>query len=151
MRVFLQKKHDGNLWPACEKSEKLAAAMQPGDACEVDWKSRKTRSLQWHKRYWALCTLIWQNVETIRVGEEDIAVKSAEHVHMILKLKAGLYDEMIKTSIGTAYIIKSIGFDTMSAEDWADSWKKIVDVVHADILPGIGVRELEDHIARCAT
>lgn len=153
MRVFLQKRLDGSLAPACETSEKLARKLALGEACEVDWKSRNTRSVQWHRRYFALCNLVYQNCEYIDIGGgELIEVRSVEHVHLILKAMAGLFDGMVKLADGTkAMLIKSIAFDAMTADEWAGAWKQIIDVVHAKILPGVPVSEIENEIAKVAS
>lgn len=151
MHAFLQKRLDGSLAPACEASERIARKLQAGEAIEVDLKTRNTRSVQWHKKYWALCTLIYRNVERIKVGAELIEVKSADHVHMLLKLKAGLFDAIIKLENGEkAYVVKSIAFDEMNADEWADAWERVIRVVHEDILPDVPDAVLEDEIARCA-
>lgn len=151
MRVFLQKRLDGSLWPACEMSEKLSRKLSPGEAAEVDWKSRNTRSVKWHKRYWALCNLIYQNCEYITVGGERIKVRSPQHVHLILKALAGMFDGMVNLPDGTrAMLIASIAFDAMTAEEWADAWFRIVTVVHTEILPGVSESDLENEIAKVA-
>lgn len=151
MRAFLQRRLDGSLAPACETSERIARKLGVGEAIEVDIKTRNTRSVAWHKKYWALCTLIYSNVERIKVGAEMVEVKSPDHVHMLLKLKAGLFDAIVKLPDGTkAYVVKSISFDEMTADEWAAAWQKIIDVVHRDILPTVSEADLENEIAKCA-
>lgn len=142
MRVFLQKRGDGLLAPACETSEALVARLATGEAIEADWKTRNTRSVQWHRRYFALCNLIYQNCEEFR---------SVEDVHLQLKARAGLYDSLITLPNGTqAMLVRSIAFDNMTADEWAQAWPRLLDVVHQEILPGIELPEVEDEIARLA-
>lgn len=137
--------------PACETSERLARKLSPGEAIELDWKSRNTRSVAWHKKYWALCSLIYANVEHVKLGTELVKVKSPDHVHLILKLKAGMYDAIVKLPDGSkAYVVQSIAFDEMTADEWAAAWTKIINVVHEEILPGIEDSVLEEEIARVA-
>lgn len=151
MIAFLSKRLDGSLAPACETSERIARKLGVGEAIEIDIKTRNTRSVAWHKKYWALCTLIFNNCEHIKVGAELIEVKSPDHVHMLLKLKAGLFDAVIKLPDGSkAYVVKSIAFDEMTADEWAAYWQKIIDVVHRDILPTVPEADLEDEITKCA-
>lgn len=150
MRVFLQKKLTG-LAPGCETSEALMRKLGIGEAIEVDWKTRNTRSVRWHRRYWALCNMIYQNVERITVAGEVIEFNSVDKVHLTLKGLAGLVDGVIVLPTGErAYLIRSIAFDAMTAEEWADAWKKIVDVVHAKILPNVSIAEIENQIAEVA-
>lgn len=152
MRVFLQKRLDGSLAPACETSERLARKMAPGEAAEFEWKSRNTRSVLWHRRYWALCNLIYSNCETVKLNGQLIELRSVEHVHLILKTLAGLYDAQVTLSDGSsAVIVKSIAFDNMTADEWGLAWKKITDVVFAQILPGVPSEAIEYEIAKVAS
>lgn len=151
MRVYLHKRLDGNLAPACETSARLNRRLAPGEVIEVDWKSRNTRSVAWHRRYFALCTLIYQNCESITVGDTRIELPSVEAVHMTLKGLAGLYDAMLTLPDGTRVaLVKSIAFDKMSADEWAEAWPRLLDVVHDKILPGVEISEVEEEIARLA-
>lgn len=151
MRVFLQKALSGHLAPACETSEQLARKLAPGEAIEVDWKTRNTRSVRWHRRYWALCNMIYQNVERITIAGEVIEFNSVDKVHLTLKSLAGLVDGVIVLPDGTrAYLIRSIAFDAMTADEWADAWKKMLDVVHQHILPSVEIAAIENEIARIA-
>lgn len=150
MRVFLQKALSG-LIPGCETSEKLSRKLDIGEAVEVDWKSRNTRSVKWHRRYWALCNMIYQNVERITVGGEVIEFNSIDKVHLTLKGLAGLVDGVIVLPDGSrAYLIRSIAFDAMTAEEWADAWNKLVDATHKYILPQVPVAIIENEIAKIA-
>lgn len=152
MRIFLQKRLDGSLAPACETSERMARKLSPGEAAEFEWKSRNTRSVQWHRRYWALCNLIYANCETVTINGKDIELRSVEHCHLILKTLAGLYDAQVTLSDGTtAVIVKSIAFDNMTADEWELAWKKITDVVFSQILPGVSSEAIEFEIAKVAT
>ena len=152
MRVFLRKRLDGALAPACDTSELLTRKLTPGEAIEVDWKSRNTRSVKWHRRYFALCNLIFANCDGIDVNGQRIDFSSVEAVHMSLKGLAGLYDAMIVLPDGTrAMLIRSIAFDKMTAEEWAMAWPRLIDVVHQRILPGICRMELENEISKLAS
>lgn len=151
MRVFLQKNLRGGLDPACETSELLARKLSPGEAVEVDWKSRNTRSVQWHKKYWKLCAMIFDNCEGVEIAGQWVEFKSKDVVHLCLKSLAGLYDAMVTLPDGTkAMLVKSIAFDAMTAEQWAQAWTQILDVVHQHILPTIEIREIEEELARVA-
>lgn len=151
MRVFLQRKLDGSLASGCETSAALMRKLSVGEAIEVDWKTRNTRSVKWHRRYWALCNLIFQNVERIKLGDEVIEFKSVDIVHLTLKGLAGLVDGVIVLPTGErCYLIRSIAFDAMTADEWADAWKRMVDVVHQKILPQVTMADLENEIAKVA-
>lgn len=142
MRAFLAKQLNGSFKPACEVSEKLARRVSVNELIEVDWVSRNTRSVKWNKRYRAMLQLIHANSKQF---------KSDDAVHMWLKLKTQLYDAVIELPNGEkAYMVKSVAFDVMTAEEWAQFWVKAVDVVMQEILPGIARREVEHEIEKVA-
>lgn len=151
MKVFLQKRLDGSLAPACDASSHLARRLAPGEAVEVDWKSRNTRSVQWHRRYWALCSVIYANVDHVDLHGQRIEFTSPEVVHLTLKGLAGLYDACIVLPDGTrAFLIRSIAFCKMTADEWSAAWPRLLDVVHERILPGVPLPDVEHEIARLA-
>lgn len=142
MRTFLRKKLDGSFVPACEMSEHLARKISVDELIEIDWPSRKTRSGKWHKRYWGLLRLIYQNTERF---------KSEQDVHFWLKRETGLFDGCVDLPDGSkAYFVKSISYDEMTADEWADYWKRAVDVVHREILPTVDLPMIEYEIEKCA-
>lgn len=142
MKAFLRRRLDGSFVPACEVSEKLAKRITVNELIEVDWCSRNTRSVQWNKRYRAMLQLIHANSEQF---------KSDDAVHMWLKLKTQFYDAVIELPNGEkAYMVRSVAFDVMTAEEWAQWWVKAVDIVMQEILPGIGRREVEHEIEKVA-
>lgn len=142
MRAFMRKRLDGSFVPACEVSEKLAKRLAPNELIEIDWHSRSTRSVRWNKRYRAMLQLVHANTDQF---------KSDDDVHMWLKLKTHLYDAVIDLGGGAkAYMVKSIAFDAMTAEEWEAWWPRAVDVVMQEILPGIGRAEAEHEIEKVA-
>lgn len=152
MKVFLRKRLDGSLVPACDVSSHLARRIAPETLVQVDWKTRNTRSVQWHRRYWALCTMIYANVEGIDLHGQRIDFTSPDVVHMTLKGLAGLYDACIVLPDGTrAFLIRSIAFDQMTADEWAQVWPRLLDVVHADVLPAVSRSDIEAEIGRLAS
>jgi hypothetical protein len=152
MRAFLSKSFNGSLMAGCETSERLIRKLAPGEAVEVEWKTRNTRSVKWHKRYFALCNMIYDSLEGVMLPNGDwIEFTSTDVVHMTLKGLAGLYDAMITLPDGTRIgLIKSIAFDNMTADEWAKSWARILDAVHKYILPKVEIRDVEEEIARLA-
>ncbi len=134
--------------PACETSEELTKRLESGECAEVDWKSRNTRSVKWHRKYFALCNMIYANCEGVDVQGTHVEFTSVEVVHMTLKAMAGLYDARIEIDGQVLLLIRSIAFDKMTADEWAAAWPRLMDVVHQKILPGIDRIEAENEIAR---
>ena len=142
MRVWLTKGL-GSLRAADDESAAVLAKIPAGTTFEADVKTRKPRSGAWHRRYWALCSLIYANVE---------GFKSVREVHEYLKLEAGLVRTIALRSTGELVRIPdSIAFDAMDAEGWAIYWKRVLDVVHEHILPAVEIATIENEIASLAS
>lgn len=89
--MFLVKTLAG-LKPACETSEAFARKVGVGEVIEVECKTRNTRSVQWHRRYFGLLRLIYSNTERFR-SEDD--------VHFYLKAETGTFDSVVLMPHGT--------------------------------------------------
>lgn len=139
MKVNILKSLTG-LHPANERAINAFKKLEIGGQYEIDIPVKNTRSGLWHRRYWALCSLIYQNCDDF---------KSSEEVHIWLKLECGLTKDMVLRSTGEIVkVADSIAFDKMDNERWAAFWRKACDVVHTHILPGIDIAALEDEIAQ---
>lgn len=90
MRVWLTKGL-GSIRAADDESAAVLAKIPAGTTFEADVKTRKPRSGAWHRRYFALCQLIYANVE---------GFKSVREVHEYLKLEAGLVRTIALRSTG---------------------------------------------------
>jgi hypothetical protein len=105
-------------------------------------KITRPRSLKALARYWVLVQMILDNTDQF---------KSKEQLHSYLKIRAGHCTPIVAKSTGEVFLIAdSIDFDTLDEGEceWLEIWKRIVDVVCADILPGIGAVELELEIQK---
>ena len=132
----------GGMVPACEVSEKVFRKTSVNELIETDTKTKNTRSVLWHRRYFGLLRLIYQNCERF---------KSEEDVHFFLKYETGMFDGSVKMESGeTVYFVKSIAFSEMTAEEWAAYWKKALDVLYDKVMPGIDMQEALNEIDRCA-
>lgn len=147
MRSFLRKRLDGSFVPACEMSEHLSRRISVDELIEIDWPSRKTRSGKWHKRYFSLLRLIMFHCE----GMDGVEFKNENVVHFWLKGQAKLYDAEIRLPDGSKmYLIKSISYDEMTADEWAEYWKVAIPIVQTRILPTISIPSIEYEIEKCA-
>ena len=150
MEVWLTKTPAG-LRAADEDSAKLLEKIQMGNTFPADVPIRQTRSGKWNARYWVLCKMLADNVEQVEIEPDFIMpIKSKEDVHVAFKYITGLYDSYAFTG-KVVRVIKFTAFDTMSADDWAEYWKKCMDAVHQKFLPGISLPSVEDEIARMAS
>lgn len=134
---LLMRKTLRGLEPANDIARDLLGKVKLGSVVRVDVK--RPRSLPWHARYWALVSLI-----------SDNSSRTPDEVHALLKLKAGLVKRMEERN-GTVWAIPdSVAFDRMTAEEWAVYWDKVVQIVCADLLPGVTAEQLRQELANLA-
>lgn len=89
----------------------------------------KPRNLKNHRRWWALCTLIYQNSDSF---------KSAEQVHDYLKILAGHCSQIVSKSSGEVYLVAdSISFGSLDEIQFQEVFGRAVKAVGEHILPGI--------------
>jgi hypothetical protein len=143
MALCTFKRTLGGLAPADETTAERIRRWNVGELMQADIKLRSGRSNAWHRRYWALCSLVHQNSEDF---------KSAQEVHLWLKLECGHTKDMLLRSTGEIVkVADSIAFDKMDATAWAAYWQRVVAVVHEHVLPGIDIASLENEIAQIAS
>ena len=123
---------------ADEMSVENAKKFKVGEVYKADVvkpRSRKTLG-----RYWVLCQMILDNTEHFR---------SKEQVSDYLKIRTGHSTSIVSKSTGEIFhVANSIDFDSMDEAEFADLWKRVCDVVVADVLPGITQREIEYEIQK---
>lgn len=100
----------------------------------------KHRNLKNHRRWWALCSLIYQNSDQF---------KSAEQVHDYLKILAGHCTQIVSKSTGEVYLVAdSISFGTLDELQFQDVFSRAVLAVSEHILPGISVDDVSHEIEK---
>lgn len=137
--------------PADAEAEAALKKHAVGSTFPVEISTRKTRSGAWHRKYWALCSMLAANLEQVEVEPGmTMPIRRAEDVHVALKYATGLFDSYaIKGSI--VRLIKSTAFDRMTPDEWAMHWPKVLDAVHAKFLPSIEIASIENEVARMAS
>jgi hypothetical protein len=150
MRIWLERSLNG-----CKASDEEAAAVLKkiplGTTFEADVITRKSRSGSWHRRYWALCSMIAENCERVEVEPGMVLpITDSESAHVACKYLTGLYDSYAIKG-GVVRILKSTAFDRMSAEEWERYWVKLLRAVHDKILPGVEIDAVENELARLAS
>lgn len=100
----------------------------------------KPRSLKNHRRWWALCSLIYQNSDQY---------KSAEQVHDHLKILAGHCTQIVSKTTGEVYLVAdSIAFGRLDEAQFQDVFGRAIKAVAEHILPGIQIDEVSLEIER---
>lgn len=125
--------------PADDEAVRISRRWSVGETTTVDLK--KSRNYKSLKRYWKLCEVVFNNSQQF---------KSKEQVHQFLKIKAGHATQIVAKSTGEVfYLADSIDYDTIDDEvQFQEIWRRVVDVVCEDILPGISRDELEYEVLK---
>lgn len=124
------------LVPADDASRKKLARLPQGDTREFEYRERRNGAM--HRRYWALCGLISQNVE---------GYASAEQVSDHLKILAGHCTPIASKGTGEVYLLpKSISFSNMDQGEFDDFWRRAVQAVCEHLLPDVTEAEIENEI-----
>lgn len=138
MKISLSRTLTG--WaPADDEALRVSRHWKPGESVVVDMKRpRQHRTL---RRYWGLCKLILQNSEDFR---------SVTQVSDYLKLRAGHCSSIASESTGEVFQIPdSIDYDSLDEPEFQEVWRRVVDVVCEDFLPGMTMPEVEHEVLKC--
>jgi len=116
---FLVKKHFGNLIPVYNSDlEALKSAkLKEGEVYEIEIK--KKRNYEFHKKYFALVNLCFDNQETFTEFED---------LRNYLTMKAG-YVKKINTGTGQMILPLSISFTKMDNIEFEQLYQKTIDVI----------------------
>lgn len=104
-------------YPAYESDRIQAGKDKDGTIREV--KDSKPRNVLFHKKFFALIKLGFENQEEI---------DNIDGYRAIVTMRAGYYQE-IKTNKGLVYIPKSISFNTMKQEQFEKLYKDVLNVI----------------------
>ncbi len=128
---LLVRKQFGALRPANSDTEELIRKLKDGTEYSIELK--RTRNLQWHRKYWLLCTIISENLP------DNV---SKEGVSDYIKIESG-HVRLEKIGGEIHKFPKSISFSSMSAEEWESFWQRAVEVCCEKIIPGLVKEEIE--------
>lgn len=138
MKISLARTLSG--WtPADDEAARVSRRWNVGETAVVDLK--KSRNYQSLKRYWKLCEVVFNNCRDF---------KSKEQIHQFLKIKAGHATQFVSKSTGEVYLLAdSIDYDTIEDEaEFQELWRRVIDVVCEEIIPGIDRWELENEVLK---
>jgi len=128
--------------PKYEGGLEISRKMPLGQEVAASATDRDLRNLMHHRKLFALLKLCMENMPD---KYKDL-FKSTEQLLDELKLQAGHVEK--RTSLGgkVYFVPKSISFDKMGQSDFAEFYKKIVDVVCKFILPEVSSKKLDEEI-----
>lgn len=127
-----------------------------GDGEESAFKPLRVRSLKWHKRYWVMMDQVWPHLQEIDISlgpkPAMMPITSKDDLHTAIKLITGFCTT--NHIAGTPYVLrvpKSTNFDSMTADEWALYYPKVLDAIHQRALPQIDIPEVANELARLAS
>lgn len=134
--VYMQRTLAG-LAPWSDKDREVIAALPMGKMLSVTIAQK--RNANRHRYYWALLGTIVDN---------QTHYKTTQQLHIWLKLRMGVIEEIIAHD-GVIHIIPgSTAFDKMTEPEFAKFLTAAIDVLTTEVIPGLDRAELVSEINR---
>lgn len=123
--------------PADDVAEEALERVKYGDLvlCDII----RPRNLKHHQKYWVMIGLVWDSCD-----QKEYPTR--ESLHIAIKVLAGERDPIYLPNDLIAYLPRSINFNTMDQDQFSDYYKRALDVVQFQIIPGLDIDELESEI-----
>lgn len=137
MTRFLAAKNLGSLRPVDEVGEDALQRIGQGELVQVEVK--KPRNIFHHRLFWALMTVVWQNLDQARYPTvEDLAAA--------IKIAAGLRTRIELPNGEVGFIPGSIAFHKMDQTEFSEFYEKVCDLIAKHFLPGVTSDELKGEV-----
>lgn len=128
MTRFLATKFLGALRPADEVGEEVLRKLGQGELVTIEVK--QPRNIRFHRLYWALVTLVWQNMDGDRYPTVD-------DLHAAIKIAAGLRTRIELPDGTVGFIPGSISFHKMDQTAFTAFYERVCDLIAKHFLPGV--------------
>ena len=137
MTRIMVVKHLGSLRPVDEHAEGVLRSLGQGEIVTVEL--RKVRNVQHHRLFWALMSLVWEQLDHEEYPDvEDLVVrvKIATGHRQRIELEGGM----------VAFVPKSISFAKMDQAEFNLFFDRCCDWVAANVLPGVTREDLRQEL-----
>ncbi len=135
---FLAVKHLGSLKPADEAGGHELSKIAHGEFVQVEIK--RPRNIRHHRMFWALMTIVWDNMDQERYP-------SVEDLVAAVKISAGLRTRIELPNGEVGFIPGSIAFHKMDQAAFSDFYDRVCDLLAKHFLPGVTADELRNEVA----
>lgn len=105
----------------------------------VQIEVKRPRNIQHHRLYFALVSLVWDNIDHDRYP-------SVEDLHGAIKIAAGLRTRIELPDGTQGFMPGSIAFHKMSQDDFSSFYSKVCDLVARHFLPGVNSEDLKREV-----
>jgi hypothetical protein len=134
---FLAAKSLGSLRPVDDAGEEALRRLGHGEVIEVEIKRK--RNIKHHRMYWALITLVHQNLDGDRYP-------TAEDLHAAVKIAAGLRTRVELPNGEVGFIPGSTAFHRMDQTEFDAFYDRICDLIAKHFLPGVTSADLKREV-----
>lgn len=135
---FMAVKHLGSLRPTDSAGEDALRKLGQGQLVEIEL--RRPRNVRFHRMYWALVTLVWEQLDEERYP-------TAEDLHAAIKIAAGLRTRIELPDGTIGFIPGSIAFHKMTEDDFAAFFDRVCRLISKHFLPGVTDAELRAEVS----
>lgn len=118
MKITLVKTLSNTFKPAFEWDYEAAKKIKAGK--EVECEIKQPRNYQFHKKFFALVNLVFQNQERYN---------NIEHLRKDLIIASGYYDLRYNLEGLEIYEAKSISFSSMDETEFSDLYNAVVNTI----------------------
>lgn len=137
MSKFLAQKHLGALRPADEAG--CEALRRIGNGALVSVEIKKSRNIQHHRLFWALMSIVWDNMDHERYP-------TVEDLTSAVKISAGLRTRIELPNGEVGFIPGSIAFHKMDQTAFSEFYDRVCDLVCEHFLPGVENAALREEV-----
>ena len=137
MKKALCIKYLGSLRPADEAATQYFQQIKDRELVSV--QVSRPRNLQFHKKYWALIGLVWNNIDQDRYPSTD-------DLHGAIKIAVGLRTRIELPSGEVGFIPGSIAFHKMDEFTFSDFYNNVADLIAKHFIPGVSVTALKEEV-----
>lgn len=133
MAKVLCSKHFGSLRPVDAAGEEVLRKIGQGELVEVEVKRK--RNIRHHRMFWALMTIVWEQMDTARYPTTEDLVAA-------VKIAAGLRTRIELPNGDVGFIPGSIAFHKMDQSAFDAFYERVCDLIAQHFLPGVTTEEL---------
>jgi len=125
--------------PVDDAGRELLAKLADGEIMRVEVK--RPRSIQHHRLYWALLTVVHENIDGNRYPTVD-------DLHAAIKIAAGLRTRVELPDGTIGFIPGSIAFHRMDQDQFREFYDRVCDLISKHFLPGVSSDALKAEVAQ---
>jgi hypothetical protein len=138
MTKFFAAKNLHSLRAIDPDGEAIISKIGQGEIVQLEIK--RPRNIKHHRMYWALVTLVHENLD----GER---YKTPDDFHAALKVAAGIGTRIVLPNNEIVMIPGSIAFHKMDQTAFDAFYDKVCDLIATHFLPGVTSKELKNEVA----